>query len=79
MSIPCTRPLCSNEKLGMLSAINVRIAGVHMNIVCGRMFRAVHSVFTSELPHAPGSISSIRSRTCAETRTGSDLAIPWDV
>eukprot|EP00661_Eupelagonemidae_sp_cell13_P024818 gene24818-biopygen16453 len=32
MSIPCARPLCSNEQLGKLSAINVRIAGVHMNI-----------------------------------------------
>eukprot|EP00661_Eupelagonemidae_sp_cell13_P023097 gene23097-biopygen17781 len=33
MSIPCARPLCSNEQLGRLSAINVRIAGVHMNIL----------------------------------------------
>eukprot|EP00661_Eupelagonemidae_sp_cell13_P008727 gene8727-biopygen13695 len=36
------------------------------------MFRAVHSV--SELHHESGCVSSIRSRTCAATRTGSDLA-----
>eukprot|EP00661_Eupelagonemidae_sp_cell13_P009262 gene9262-biopygen22700 len=33
-SIPCARPLCSNEQLERLSAINVRIAGVHMIILC---------------------------------------------